>query len=392
MNYLRWFREHPFLTVGVGSFLLAYIALGNETFRSIFPLVYVWLLAVVLSMLIAIIVHELGHLIAGLLVGYRFSMFAILHFRIYREDNKLSISWRQSQLYKTRYLGFVRFFIDDFTNFRQRRFWLTLGGPLATALTVVVAGVLYANRPPLPPGSTPSLITAQDWLQRFLPLGLFMVDLAFLVLTLYPTPFNEGNVLLLLLRGGATLEQYQRLIQISNADAQGVRPRDWDISLINALLDSNADEFTSHLLLYYWALDHHDQQQARTALAAAIKSADKASAPDRAEIAVEAVYLDISDRANAQDIEQLIAKLGKAINRAQPITRMRLACAANLALHQYAETRKIAHHALQLIEREKANTGGTIMERDLFHEMAERVALAEKSGVGNIVTAGGTAL
>src|SRR5262249_18810055 len=153
---------------------------------------------------------------------------------------------------------------------------------------------------------------------------------------------TDGSKLARLLRGGATLARFQAQVQIGTAILQGLRPREWEpewIDALTALTDDTADTVNSHLLAYRWALDRGDAQQAEKYLATAVKLRNRVSQVDRANILVEAAYVEMRYHANAQNAEQWIKKLGTDQKRAQPLLRLRMACAANLLLSQYPETR-----------------------------------------------------
>ncbi|MCD8355532.1 MAG: hypothetical protein LUE11_03030 [Clostridia bacterium] len=49
------------------------------------------ILIAVFSVVLQIVVHEAGHLVFGLATGYRFISFTIFHFKIYKENEKISI-------------------------------------------------------------------------------------------------------------------------------------------------------------------------------------------------------------------------------------------------------------------------------------------------------------
>jgi hypothetical protein len=378
-------RRFPLQAVLVALFLLlALFGSSSQRTTALF-----WLLGM-LALYVIVIIHELGHLIAGLSVGYRFSIFSVGLVHIYRENDKLRISWRRLPWQPANFLGFTLFFIDDYTDFRRRMFWYVLGGPLANALVVVVAGLLYANRlrwPIIDEFSTPAavnttFITTVTW--NIFIFCTFWEALLLLLGSSYPSAWvsTDGNKILRLLRGGATLDRFKAQVQVGSAVLQGVRPRDWNPAWIDALTvlkDDSADTVNASLLLYRWYLDRGDVQQAETHLTTAVKLRKKIGPADRANILVEAAYFEMRYHANAQNAEQWIKKLGKEQKRAQAIPRLRMACAANLILKQYAETKQVAQQAIEVLDRAKANDGFSIMERDLFRDMANHAVPAAET-------------
>lgn len=83
-------RRFPLQTILIVSFLL-FALVGSNSQRS---MALFWF-AGMLALYIVVLIHELGHFIAGLRVGYQFSIFSVGFVHIYREDGKLHISWRR---------------------------------------------------------------------------------------------------------------------------------------------------------------------------------------------------------------------------------------------------------------------------------------------------------
>lgn len=369
-------RRFPIQLVIIVLFLLAAL-IGSPNQRI---LAFAWIIGFV-AFYVVIIIHELGHLIAGWRVGYRFSIFSVGLFHVYKEADKLRVGWRRLPWQPPSFLGFTLFFVDDYTNFRRRMFWYILGGPLANALVVLVGALLYASMNGLPYVGY-YFFQPLIWIQGIFVVGLFWGGLLLLLGSIYPSEWisTDGNKLLRLLQGGAILERFKAQVQVGSAVLAGVRPRDWDSAWIvplTARKESSADTVNAHILAYRWALDRGDEQQAEHYLTVAVRSRQKVSPIERANILVEAAYFEMRYHANAQNADQWIKKLGTEQKRAQPLFRLRMSCAANLLMRQYPETRQIAEQSIQVLDRANANDGLSIMERDLFRDLAQCAAQAE---------------
>jgi hypothetical protein len=370
-------RRFPIQTIVVVLFLF-FALIGSDNQRMI---AYAWMIGMV-ALYVAITIHELGHLIAGFRMGYRFSIFSVGLLHVYKEGGRIKASLRRLPWQPPSFLGFTLFYVDDYTDFRRRMFWYILGGPLTNALLVIVSGLLYRGLPHI----SWYFFQPLDWMWGIFVFALFWLSILLLVGSLYPSEWvsTDGNKLLRLIRGGATLERFKAQVQIANDILQGVRPREWDEPLIaplTALTESSADTVNSHLLAYRWALDRGDVQQAETYLTTAVKFRQKVSVLERANILVEAAYFEMRHRGNAQNADQWIKKLGTDQKRAEPIARLRMACAANLLLKHYAETKQIAQGAIQVLDRANTNLGLMIMDRDLFRDMAAQADEALKQGM-----------
>lgn len=170
-------------------------------------------------------------------------------------------------------------------------FWYILGGPVANALVVVVAGLLYTQSGGLPtfnPIGAPMWLLV-EWAWSVLSFCLFWIAVLLLLGSLYPSGWvsTDGNKLWRLLRGGTVLDRFKAQVQIGTAVLQGIRPRDWNpawIHSLTALNDDSADTVNSALLIYRWFLDRGDVPQAETYLTTAVKLRKKVNPADRANI------------------------------------------------------------------------------------------------------------
>lgn len=84
------------LVLGGGLVYLAYIAISKETLMKLFPNESllekcIFFTSVITAPFIAIIVHELGHLLAGIFQGFKIELFVVGFLGIKREDNKIKV-------------------------------------------------------------------------------------------------------------------------------------------------------------------------------------------------------------------------------------------------------------------------------------------------------------
>jgi hypothetical protein len=79
---------------------------------------------------LAVIIHELGHLIAGWLVGFHFASISVGPFILGKEHGKIKIHFRQG----LGALGFAGVHIDRIRRLRRRFLIFIIGGPASNLL------------------------------------------------------------------------------------------------------------------------------------------------------------------------------------------------------------------------------------------------------------------
>lgn len=94
------------------------------------------IIAVFFIVLFVLVIHELGHLIAGLLQGFRFELFVVGPLGIKREDDKIKVYFNKN-------LGFyggvaATLPVDDNPNNINKYANLILAGPIASLLLAII--------------------------------------------------------------------------------------------------------------------------------------------------------------------------------------------------------------------------------------------------------------
>jgi hypothetical protein len=326
-----------------------------------------------LAFYVTITVHEAGHLLAGLSVGYDFSIFAVGALNLTRADGKWRVAIGNPAWVPKSFMGFTLFFINDYTEFRRRMMIYIGGGPLANFLLLVVAYLaLRASNFTM---SASLFATAPlTWVLGTALTGVVWTAAFILLTSLYPSQWlpTDGSKLWKLLWNDARTDRLRAQTQIGSAVLRGVRPRDWEPAWIETALarkDGSASEANAHYLAYRWALDTKAMVRAEQHLAQAVRLRFKLSPADRLLILIEAAFFELRFNANAANADAWLKKLGSQQRQTHPIPRLRLACAANLMLKKYDHVRQIAHAAIAVLDKAKAQDGVSLAERDLFHDM-----------------------
>jgi hypothetical protein len=231
----------------------------------------------------ALTVHELGHLVAGLAVGFRFSLFATGPILVERTPS----GQIRATLNRTlAFVGGVAATVPVGTGGLKNRFAVVVaGGPVTSALL----GLVAAASIPLVSSSHPFVRTELSWL-RLLSSLLFLGT----AVPVRNGPFvTDGLRFLRLVRRGAHSDRELALITHAALQRGGVRPRDWNQALLlRAVEIHDSSMFECQVLLYSYM--HHLDRQAVSEAAASLRMALAlaASLPDslKADCLLEAAY------------------------------------------------------------------------------------------------------
>ena len=276
--------EYFFLSSVLISSLIALPWLRRSLAESGSASSHSWKLALsaALALGIAFLVHEVGHLIAGLAVGFRFSRAALAGSEI------------QQGLFGSRILRFAHFHRTKFDNICGRLIAIYASGPLA--------GLAFAV----------ALEMARDWTQSA-PLTQFRVHLISLFSLLISLSallpdisrkgqFSDGGRLVALLKKDEQATRLLSILQMQHGLLHGGSPKDWAEGLITSatsLDDASRDSVAAHWLAYLWACDRHDITSATKHLEAALNAPSACSAALRRRLFLEAAIFQAWFRDNA---------------------------------------------------------------------------------------------
>jgi len=206
--------------------------------------------AFVVMLLLSVLLHELGHLIGGRLVGFHFLLLIVGPFKVQRIGPRLHYGWNRHLNLAG---GLAASVPKDHRHLRWRMFLMVAGGPAISLLCTGLA-LYFVFR---------FVFSLEPWQQGLLLLFGAM-NSAISLLTLIPLPTcgfaSDGSRLLLLVRGGPTAARWCAAVALSYM-AISQRPREWDRTVLEAALavpDGSLDDVSAHFLAYSAALDHGD--------------------------------------------------------------------------------------------------------------------------------------
>jgi hypothetical protein len=295
--------------------------------------------AIPAAIFLAILAHELGHLLGGRLVGFRFALLIAGPLKVQRIGERLRFGLNRS-LGLSGGLAACAPSTAETHNLARRMLVMVAGGPL----TSLILGLLALAAVPLSAGFAEITL-----------LLLGVVSLALAIATLIPLSTggfqSDGRRILMLLRGGAEAERWCAAAA-ATFTAMASRPRAIDPALIaaaTALPDGSLDDVGAHFLGYNAAIDRGDLAGATAHLAYVLAHREGYPAPLRPMLLLEGAYL-AARRGDAQEARDLFdqARGGALI---EPYTLSRVEAAVLLAEGQPEAATAKARAGLAAIER-----------------------------------------
>ncbi|CAM4090528.1 hypothetical protein CN556_08165 [Bacillus wiedmannii] len=239
MDILR--RPAGSLTVAlILSILYGVIRTGKlETMLNIWALLGIFLAVV--------IIHELGHVVFGVIGGLTFKFMTVGPITVQKERGKVRI--RENKLWA--YFGGVAMLIPPSIvtpNLSKKWAWMTLGGPITSLLFGITFGYIY-------------MVSYYQYLLYF---SVFhFIIFAVTIAPIKGTLMSDGMQFLILIKDDEKAKQHVYNIQVSSELFSYKRPKDWDKRLVELSEDKikenkNIREIMSGLMLVF--LSRSDQK------------------------------------------------------------------------------------------------------------------------------------
>ncbi|TXR62836.1 hypothetical protein DM800_19395 [Bacillus sp. AY18-3] len=234
MDILR--RPAGSLTVAlILSILYGVIRTGKlETMLNIWALLGIFLAVV--------IIHELGHVVFGVIGGLTFKSMTVGPITVQKEKGKVRI--RENKLWA--YFGGVAMLIPPSIvtpNLSKKWAWMTLGGPITSLLFGITFGYIY-------------MVSYYQYLLYF---SVFhFIIFAVTIAPIKGTLMSDGMQFLILIKDDEKAKQHVYNIQVSSELFSYKRPKDWDKRLVELSEDKikenkNIREIMSGLMLVFLA-------------------------------------------------------------------------------------------------------------------------------------------
>lgn len=336
----RWFSIVIGLLIGLA--IGAALILADQGFLPDWGLPSFNGLLLIPALYAAITIHEVGHLLAAVLVGFAIGTLGIGGFVV----SKCSGRWRFSFDRRRALAGYFRP-LTKATDFDVRRFALMVaGGPVASILLSAACIALWTR---VGDGRW-------SWLGTFVWVAFFLVVMSLVPFSTGLTR-SDGARLLQLLRDADAPRRWMALIALQTEEANGVRPSRWDPALVREILQMNesAPEYPfCQLMAYYRCLDTGSEEQALVHLESALSRSKSCGNVFRHALFLEA--------ASASALLRKQAKQARAWrDRAHKLSKPKLpsVCEAGIAMCEgrYEEAVRHWQTAQAYIAKRKLDSG-----------------------------------
>jgi len=249
---------------------------------------------------VVVLLHELGHLGAGKLVGFHFSVIQIGWFFLGFEHGRLKLQIRRDLPFR----GYAGIRIDHLCRVRRRLIVFVAGGPVATIasliMVVVIVNVfdLHESRAAVPS-------------QIFVLLSM-LIAFASLVPRAGRTNCTDGARLASLINSRKKARRWICLAALANKYSHGTRIRNWNGTWIKAAVsvhDGTADELYACWLAQAWASDRKQSDEASAYLERCLELSDLAGPSMRDFLVLEAAIFQAWWRNDADKATQWLAQI-----------------------------------------------------------------------------------
>jgi tetratricopeptide (TPR) repeat protein len=325
---------------------------------------------------LSIIIHELGHVIASILVGFRLVLVVAGPFRLMQQGSNLRFHFDRRRFFS--FSGYTVTVPQQGTASRKQRITTIAGGPIVTGLQLMlVLAIRIALRDQL----------LHFWLEKAI-FASFLASLSLFISSAIPfltlTITNDDSQIIANLKGGRTAERRLLNHQLVTAWVSGTRPRNLDQNqLADALqqIDGSDEEIGANWIAYFHALDSHHIENAATYLDRLLAIL-QTRLPLRwtPQYFLEAAWFEARYGSNPEAARGWLAlaharrsSLFTTIEMEQ--VRFRAEAAVYLSEGKFSEALTLARRSLTLLSQ-TFNLGSMVSEKDWLEEIINETASA----------------
>jgi hypothetical protein len=297
-----------------------------------------WIIAgFLLGIFVAIGLHELGHVIAGLSQGFRFWLLVVGPLRINRLGDRIEVGWNRSVQLAG---GLASCVPLDSHDLAKRMTVMVAGGPAASVLS---AAALWGLGLVLPPGVRWLAFTS----------GLISLMIAFATLTPMQTSnFNsDGARLLMFWRRREQMERWARSATLAGLAVSTQAPRDWPASIVDDArrsIDETLDGLGLASMLYCHEVDRGDFEAVGQCLDHFLQYQEAYPVPFRPGLRLEGAWFEGAIRGRAVEARQWLNQSAGGM-LIEPQTRLRAEAAVLLAEGHQEESKAKTEEARRIL-------------------------------------------
>jgi hypothetical protein len=322
----------------------------------------VGLILLVSAILLTITIHELGHLLAGWMVGFRFSLVHVGPFSLIVEHGKLKARIRREMLAS----GSAGMHVKTVRRLRRRLLIYVAGGPAANILSIPATVVLVNQVLPGLGETRLGTLAAQFTVFSLLAAMVSLMPIRSVLL-------SDGARIEMLLRSRDRTRRWLSVAALGNLHDNGIRARDWKRTWVQSAAsvhDATLDAFTGDWLAYVSENDRKDAPVAATHLEKCLELIHKLPLSTRDLVAQEAAFFTGWFRDDATLADKWLAQLKKP-GRTQRLVRFRLDVALGCAHRDYDAVDLAWREGLTFIENSTSGCARELLKESWLEWRAE---------------------
>jgi Zn-dependent protease len=213
------------------------------------------ILIFIAALLVSIFIHELGHLAAGWVLGFRFGLISVGPLELHIEHGRFKVSF----LREMTALGYAGMHIDGIVRLRRRLLIYAAGGPAANVLTLPLAA-MFANHTSFA-STHPSSIS---FAAQLTVISILLSLVSLLPVPLGPTSFTDGSRIAMLFRDRVRARRLMSICAVGALYQNGIHPKNWRQTWLKAassLADESLDDFSGNWLAYICIYIHYRKKR-----------------------------------------------------------------------------------------------------------------------------------
>ncbi|MCH8273712.1 MAG: hypothetical protein IH851_02890 [Armatimonadetes bacterium] len=332
----------------------------------------------------SVVVHELGHLLAGWAMGYRFVAMQVGRFRVERAGKRLRFGFVQLRRDMGPFDGFVDIQPRGWQLSVVPEFVMVAGGP-AAQLAFGCALLAIGFWPGLSGGYAVWIHLAENAVDGVLLPLIRVTGLAALVhgvIVLIPDDvdgkWNDGKRLMRLLQPNGNGVTFSAMLAVAASIAQGKRPRDWDRDAV--MFMDRTDYPDGWIYVYYYHYDRDEIDDAGKVLDRLLGRTKEIDIKLRDWIFAEAAFYLAFHRRTGDSAQEFLERVEEP-SRVYCAVLDRAKAAIQLASGDHAAAVSTAESALKAIEEGDAHHQAAVFAKRVLQEILAEAKSAEGDGV-----------
>lgn len=297
----------------------------------------------IFALVLTITVHELGHLLAGWAVGFRFADIRVGPFSLRLEHGRPRIAFYR----ETFGSGSAGMYVGSVRRLRRRLMIFLAGGPLANVVsvptTVLLFNYAFAGLAETWVGTLGAQFTVFSLIAGMV--NLMPIKVAGLL--------SDGARLQMFFRSRDRSRRWLSIAALASLHGSGIRARNWKRTWANAaasLHDNSLDSFAGEWLAYASSSDRDEASAAGIHLERCLELTCKLPRSARDVVAQEAAFFAAWFRSDVALAEQWVTQIKKP-RKLSALVQLRLNVALQCAYRDYERAERSWQEGLELIEK-----------------------------------------